>query len=208
MSSSISTWDIPNIIPPCPQVDGKRKAPRSVPVKVLLPHEVMHALAHSSEFAFNTLILGNTDSETRSAFWEHVSKQKPWSNQPCIHAAHASCTLDKLVGCSIHGDGTQMYREDEFFCWSWSSIFASMSGICKDVLLIKYPIAVIPERQMRSQEDSWLMLNKHLLFPHAVLTPCITQKICFVSLVTSLHTHIVSHIDAYSFPYRWVDRYI
>ena len=114
MSSSISTWDIPNIIPPCPQVDGKRKAPRSVPVKVLLPHEVMHALAHSSEFAFNTLILGNTDSETRSAFWEHVSKQKPWSNQPCIHAAHASCTLDKLVGCSIHGDGTQMYREDEF----------------------------------------------------------------------------------------------
>jgi hypothetical protein len=55
---------------------------------------------------------------------------------------------EKLIGIHIHGDGCEFYKEDEYFVWSWSSIF-STEGSIKDVLMSRFPIAVIPERWMR-----------------------------------------------------------
>ena len=130
------------------EVDGSSNRPRSIPVRVLLPHEVLHALAHSGSFAFQSLMLGNLDTGTRVDFWKHVSTLPPWEGHPVIRAGG----WDKLIGCSIHGDGAQMFNEDEYFIWSWSSIFAS-SGCIKDFLLVKWPICVIPERQMRQNSD-------------------------------------------------------
>ena len=132
----------------CIEVDGSSNRPRSIPVRVLLPHEVLHSLAHSGSFAFQSLMLGNLDTETRVDFWKHVSTLPPWEGHPVIRAGG----WDKLIGCSIHGDGAQMFNEDEYFVWSWSSIFAS-SGCIKDFLLVKWPICVIPERQMRQNSD-------------------------------------------------------
>ena len=88
-------------------------------------------------------MLGDLSSDARKAFWGHVSRLEPWRDHPTIKNSQ----WDQLVGISIHGDGCEIYREDEFFVWSWSSTFISPS--LKDVLIRRYPIAVIPERQMR-----------------------------------------------------------
>ena len=117
-------------------------------MSVLLPHEVLHAVANAGKYAFQSLMLGNLDPESRHAFWDHSSKQAPWKDHPEVQAGR----WDKLIGCSIHGDGAQMYNEDEFFVWSWSSVFTA-SGSVKDFLLCKWPICVIPERHMRTPSE-------------------------------------------------------
>lgn len=58
-----------------------------------------------------------------------------------------SVDLRKLIGISIHGDGAEFYRAEEFFVYSWSSIFG-IGGLVNDVLMYKFPIAVLAERQM------------------------------------------------------------
>lgn len=125
------------------QVDGKKAKPRPTAVRVLLPHEVLDAIAHSSPSVLHSGMLGDLSSDARTAFWGHVSRLEPWRDHPTIK----NNQWDQLVGISIHGDGCEIYREDEFFVWSWSSIFVSPS--LTDVLIRRYPIAVIPERQMR-----------------------------------------------------------
>lgn len=128
------------------KVHGHRKNAVPTPIRVLLPHEVLDALARSSPFAFGSILLGNLDDSTRIAFFEHLSHLEPYKNHPVILAEKGK--WDKLIGCCIHGDGAQMYREDEFFVWSWGSVFGA-SGCIHDVLLSKWPIAVVPERYMR-----------------------------------------------------------
>ena len=96
------------------KVHGHRKNAVPTPIRVLLPHEVLDALARSSPFAFGSILLGNLDDSTRIAFFEHLSHLEPYKNHPVILAEKGK--WDKLIGCCIHGDGAQMYREDEFFC--------------------------------------------------------------------------------------------
>lgn len=123
------------------------------PIRVLLPHEVLDALAKSSPFVFDSTLLGNLDDSTRVAFFEHLSHVGPYKHHPVILAEKHK--WNKLIGCCIHGDGAEMYRDDEFFVWSWSSVFGS-SGCINDVLLSKWPIAVVPERYMRRASVSQL----------------------------------------------------
>ena len=40
-----------------------------------------------------------------------------------------------------------MFRDDEFFVWSWSSAF-SMCSLIKDDLVSRYPICMVAERHM------------------------------------------------------------
>lgn len=42
-----------------------------------------------------------------------------------------------------------MFKDDEVFVWSISSIF-SQEGLVGDVLVCKFPFAVVPEKYMRS----------------------------------------------------------
>ena len=59
--------------------------------------------------------------------------------------------LSRIIGLTIHGDGAVMKRDDESFVWSISSCFSS-EGIVKDPLLLKFPVAMIPERYMLSHD--------------------------------------------------------
>lgn len=137
------------------KVDGCHSKPRATPVRVLLPHEVLDSLAQcSTDFVFSSIMLGQTPDQSRRDFWAHVATLEPWKDHPIIRSN--DCDWNKLIGFHIHGDGCEFYREDEYFIWSWSSIFSS-SGMIKDCLIYRFPIAVIPERQMLKAEVSRLL---------------------------------------------------
>lgn len=122
---------------------------RSVPCRVLAPHEILHSIAlMQSNFAFESLLLGNLDDDARCQFWSHVRTLPPWANHPILEQPVDPA---RLIGFTIHGDGAVMKRDDECFVWSISSCF-SEEGIIKDPLLMKFPVAIIPERHMLCKE--------------------------------------------------------
>ena len=71
-----------------------------------------------------------------------------------------------------------MYKDDEVFVWSISSIFAQ-EGMITDVLVYKFPFVVVPEKHMRSPTVSWLILSfqpqKGILDKHVPFF-CILQQ--------------------------------
>ena len=142
------------------KVNGWRSKPRSTPVHVLLPHEVIHCLATKSMSAFQSIMLGDLSDDARRNFWEVTKGLEPWKDHP-IHTSDAP--YHRLIPCAIHADGAQFYRDDEFYVWSWSSLWGGQ-GMVQDVLLYKWPIAIIPERHMRT--------------PSAT---CYRRSFCFVS---------------------------
>ena len=138
---TISTW---LLLSASIEVDGCNNNARPTTIRVLLPHEVIAAMSSSCKFVFDSVMLGHHSDEDRVAFWQHVSKLDPWAKHPIISAGN----WERLIGIHIHGDGCEFDKEDEYFVWSWSSIF-STEGSIKDVLMSRFPIAVIPERWMR-----------------------------------------------------------
>ncbi|CAL1142427.1 unnamed protein product [Cladocopium goreaui] len=102
-------------------------------------------MAESQHYVFESVLLGHLPDDARKAFWKHVSGLEPWKHHPVINQG----SWERLVGIHIHDDGCEFYKEDEYFVWSWSSIFAT-AGSIKDVLMFRFPIAVIPERWMRT----------------------------------------------------------
>ena len=132
------------------QMDSLKK--RMVPMTVLLPHEVIHALANmDSALVFESLLLGNMDESSREIFWKHVRGLPPWANHPILQSAN----LKRLIGITIHGDGAVMKRDDECFVWSISSCFDG--DFIKDELLRKFPVAIVPERYMLSKDVTGLI---------------------------------------------------
>lgn len=123
---------------------------------MLLPHEILDCLS-DDPVAFKSIMLGNTSSEGRLAFWRHVS-QLPGR---CNHPALRGDSLESLIPLTLHGDGAQMYNEDEVFIWSVSSLFSGM-GIISDVLLQKFPFVMIPERFMKSDAAPGHQKNVYL----------------------------------------------
>lgn len=100
-------------------------------------------------------MLGNLDGQARQSFFEHIRRLPPWSGHPVLEG---QTDYQKLIPWVLHADGAQFYRDDEMFVWSISSGFGN-KGIIKDVLLLKYPIAIIPERLMRDHEVLWLSVR-------------------------------------------------
>lgn len=98
-------------------------------------------------------MLGNYSSSGILEFWEHVKLQEAWKHHDLIHHSTTEC-LKQMVPVMIHGDGAEMYRDTEYFCWSWSSAFG-VSSTLKDVYLSKYPKAVVAEREMLSDTAPW-----------------------------------------------------
>ena len=92
-------------------------------------------------------MLGNLSDVQRHAFWNHVKNLEPWADHPVL----ATADFNRLIGLTIHGDGAVMKRDDECFVWSVSSCF-STEGLIKDPLLMKFPVAIIPERHMLSKD--------------------------------------------------------
>ena len=135
------------------QIDGFRS--KSVPIRVLLPHEILHALAVvDSPFFFDAVMLGNLSGDERVAFWRHVQSLRPWADHPVLN--NEGVDWSRLIGFTVHGDGAIMKRDDECFVWSVASCFGQ-EGAIKDPLLIKFPVAIIPERHMLSSTAAGLM---------------------------------------------------
>ena len=121
--------------------------PKEQVVSVLLPHELLHALSEH-EYVFNSVMLGNLSEDARVSFWEHLATLKPWENHPGL-----KLPFNHLIPITIHGDGAEMYTNDEFFVYSFSSVFGTQ-GVIQDVLQLQYPVLAIPERWMRSAAAS------------------------------------------------------
>lgn len=149
------------------KVDGF--TPKRTPVKCLLPHEILHSLSHHPS-VFGSLMLGNLDSDSIAAFWNHCKKLGPWEKHPIFEE---DCCLGKVVPLSIHGDGAQFFREDENFVYSISSLLAP-SGIISDILLYKFPFLIIPERHMRSEAVA-RQNESPILFPMYFMTIATTR---------------------------------
>ena len=116
---------------------------------ILLPHEVLHALANcNANVLFQSLMLGNLGPNDISDFWKHVRKLKPWANHPDLE--DSTQNFSKLIGLQVHGDGAEMYRDSEYFVYSWSSVFAGR-GLDADVMLYRFPILVVAECDMQQE---------------------------------------------------------
>lgn len=114
-------------------------------MRVLLPHEVIHAISQTASSAmFGSVLLGNLEDHERERFWSYIKTLPGWASHPVLEQG---LDLTKLIPVTIHGDGAALKRDDEMFVWSFSSAFGYL-GMVQDVLLFKYPIAIIPERHM------------------------------------------------------------
>ena len=105
-------------------------------------------------------MLGGFDDQTRVSFWNHIKGLPPWKHHPIFRG---DAPLDRVIGLTFHGDGAVMKRDDECFVWSVSSVF-SFAGPIKEILMIKWPRCIIPERFMRSHSAIWLSLENCLLY--------------------------------------------
>lgn len=124
-------------------------------MEICLPHELLHCLALTASPYVWSAVLGHLDGEAREGFFNHIKMLLTWKEHPAFNGN--SLDLKKMIPLCIHTDGAQFYRNDENFVWSLSSAFGT-KGTIKDVMLCKYPIAVIPEKLMRDPEVSKLKL--------------------------------------------------
>lgn len=131
------------------KVSGKE---RSVAVRMLLPHEVLAAI-HSTDcpMVFESIMLGNLPERERVRIWNHLKTLSPWKTHPVLNDERF-CPK-RLVGMTFHADGAAFFRDDEYFVWSLSSIFGAL-GLVQDVLAYQFPLAIIPERNMKSKNDT------------------------------------------------------
>lgn len=104
-----------------------------------------------SNFVFDSVFLGHMDERTRKAFFNHIKGLKPWRDHPVL--CNPTIQYEKLIPCTIHADGAQFYRDDEVMVYSFASAFGQ-SGMISDVLLHKFPLAMIPERWMMDYSES------------------------------------------------------
>lgn len=128
------------------QVRGLRA--ERVPAHVLLPHEVLHALACSSQSVFQSVIMGDLSEEQVVLFWEHVHLQEPWKDHPVLNAEKEARRLGKLIPVTFHSDGVETFSNSEHFVWSISSAFGH-AGLVTDVLMNRFPLVILPESQMQ-----------------------------------------------------------
>ena len=143
------------------KVNGLRDA--RVPIGVLLPHEVLHCLAicDGGHHCFQSIFFGNLPPEEVARFWRHVKSLGPWKNHPHLNDPTVT-DHSKLVGIQFHADGAEFYRDDECFCYSWSSIFAS-AGLISDVMLYRFPMLLIHERHMQQENVTRLVAGNIFL---------------------------------------------
>ena len=122
-----------------------------VPVSAFLPHEVIHSLANSDcKVLFQSIMFGNRSPKDIKQFWEHVQKLEPWKNHPVLQ--DPSQNLERLIALQLHGDGVEIFRNDEYFTYSFSSFFGN--GLVTDPLLHRFPILLVAERHMQQPSVS------------------------------------------------------
>ena len=118
-------------------------------------------VAVNTPAVFDACLLGNLEADQRVAWWEHIKSLEPWQTHPIFQ--DDTVDLAYLIPVSLHGDGAQMKREDEHFVYSWASSFGHC-GILKDILALKYPILILPERHMVSKKATWTGIQLEYFF--------------------------------------------
>lgn len=93
---------------------------------------------------------GNHTGDSILHFWNHIKTLPGYKYHVLIHSSTPN-ELKRTIPFCLHGDGAEMYRDDEFWVMNWSSAFASSGG--HDVLVSRYPILLVAERQMTAQHD-------------------------------------------------------
>lgn len=89
------------------------------------------------------LLLGNQRPEALQQFWEHVVTLDPWKH---VAREFSRSDYSRLIPITLHCDGAEMYRDQEYMSWSWTAYF---QGPTKgDHLLHKFPILVVSEMEM------------------------------------------------------------
>ncbi|CAK9018521.1 Uncharacterized protein SCF082_LOCUS14128 [Durusdinium trenchii] len=111
--------------------------PKEVQGWVLLPHE------------FSSCLLANYSEESILKFWQHIKTLDDWKRHGVVHNM-SNDKLRKLIPVNIHRDGAEVFTDNEYFVWSWSSTFAEFGQTTKDVLMKKYPIAIVAESEMQN----------------------------------------------------------
>lgn len=94
---------------------------------------------------FAAIMLGNNSAASIAKFRSHMKTLQQFSDNALLMRA-SPMELASLIPMSVHADGAEMYRNDEFFIYSWSSAFA-YGGIHSNCLVARFPIAIIAERQ-------------------------------------------------------------
>jgi hypothetical protein len=99
------------------QVDGGHEA-SLVTVPVLGMHTVIQAVLRAGYHQIATSILGPECSAGFDAFWT-TALQEPW----CSHLERDLQDRNKgrTIPMVFHEDGAEMYRNSEFYVWSWRS---------------------------------------------------------------------------------------
>lgn len=89
------------------------------------------------------LMCGYHDANSIGRFWAHLKSLPAYRHHVAMRALDDH-ELKKAIPCCIHGDGAEMFRDDEYWVMNWSSAFTAGH----DCLLTRFPILILAERQM------------------------------------------------------------
>ena len=107
---------------------------------------VTSKFSHAVPGQFADVLLGNQSPKGIRQFWDHVTSLDPWKH---VGSKFAVEDFGRLVPISLHCDGAEMFRDQEYMVWSWSSLFHGESK--GDPLLTKYTICVVAEAEMSDE---------------------------------------------------------
>jgi len=94
---------------------------------------------------------GNHSSFSISEFWNHLKTLPAFKDHHVLQSLNSD-ECAKSIPCCLHGDGAEMFRDDEFWVMNWSSAFASSGG--HNCLVSRFPILLVAERQMQYDQDT------------------------------------------------------
>ena len=106
-------------------------------------------VTRSKPCQFSSCLLANYSEESILKFWQHIKTLDDWKRHGVVHNM-SNDKLRKLIPVNIHRDGAEVFTDNEYFVWSWSSTFAEFGQTTKDVLMKKYPIAIVAESEMQN----------------------------------------------------------
>lgn len=116
------------------------------PCTLLYISSVLVSDYFQNPWQFSSVLLGGFSNKAIRKFWEHVKTLEEFKHHRELHEL-SSEDLGVTIPCTIHGDGAEMFTNEEFFVWSWSSAFTGFGSV-KDPLIQKIPIAIVAERDM------------------------------------------------------------
>lgn len=106
------------------------------------------------------MLVGNYSRSSILEFWHELRTLDAYSHHPARDTADAE--LCRTLPICLHADGAEMYRDNEYFVWSWSSGLSSfgMSAASPDVLMHKMPICVVSEHDMLDPKAARLHVHE------------------------------------------------